>query len=626
MQPLRTAISERLSGSEESPCECTTTFDGDWLEVDADACEGGGRLETSPDCRRSVIAALETRDVDSVRVSSGGVDRIYENAAAALLVSAGRFAERVRAHDERLADRARRDPIGAAHEATGRPGTVADIAASTGLAELAARAPDIESALSPVVGLSVSHWRVETATPGDATLTARRSLDTGATVRCYERPEDRDRYVLAPLEHDLDRKATAHLAEAFGRLASGQITGEERAPARAVREVVPDDDTTEEVATVLHKHTRGYGLLEDLFADPEVSDVFLSAPATDNPVRVQVDGRVVPTNVRIDRAGIRALASRFRHESGRGFSSAQPTLDTSVRIGDRRVRIAGVTSPVSDGTAFAFRAHDRFAWTLPALLDNGTLTPEVAALLSIAIERGRSLLMAGPRGSGKTTLLSALLWEIPPAVRTVLIEDAPELPVGALQTQGRDVQALRADDETTLSPEEALRTALRLGNGALVVGEVRGQEASALYEAMRVGAKSETVLGTIHGKGAAGVYERVVSDLGVDPVAFGATDIVVTLEIAEQASQSRRVGTVEEVVDAESESFETLFDRPNGDLVSTGHIDRANSAVVERLARPTETYAQVRHILQRRKHWFEKITSEGTTDPASLTEARLGRD
>jgi len=104
--------------------------------------------------------------------------------------------------------------------------------------------------------------------------------------------------------------------------------------------------------------------------------------------------------------------------------------------------------------------------------------------------------------------------------------------VDALQSVGRDVQALRTGtgDGPEISAAEALRTALRLGDGALVVGEIRGEEAQVLYEAMRVGANANAVVGTIHGDGADDVYERVVSDLGVEPSSFGATDVVVTVQ------------------------------------------------------------------------------------------------
>jgi len=621
-------------------CGCEAEWDDETLVVDAAACPHDGRLEESEDCRAVVVDALTDRDATTVRTEAGGVERAYEDDAAALLVAAGRFAEAVRFHDERLAARARRDPLAACREATGRAGPVADIAAETGLAELAARAARYETALAPYVGPTVSRWRVETAPPASAQLETVRELETGATARRYLPETGPARYYLDPLDRRLSGPELAVLSAAARLLATGEFQGGDRAPGRAVRAVVddrsapeydgdsPEHDAegirTERVAAVLGKHTRGYGLLEDLFADPSLSDAFVTAPAPENCLRVTVDGETLVTNVRLTATGVAALASQFRRESGRAFSRADPTLDATAEIADRRVRVAGVTEPPSQGTAFAFRAQDRTVWTLPALLANGTVSRRAAALLSVAVERGRSILLAGPRGAGKTTALGALAWELPPTVRTVVIEDTPELPVGRLQAAGRDVQALRTStDGDELSPAAALRTALRLGNGALIVGEVRGEEAAVLYEAMRVGANSEAVLGTIHGDGGSDVFERVVSDLGVPASSFGATDLVVTLEHA--ASGSRRVRAIEEVIGGESPAFEPLFEHTGAGLTATGRIDRGNSELVAALAGPDESYADLRATVDARERLLAALAERGATDGEAVTASHERR-
>jgi hypothetical protein len=84
-----------------------------------------------------------------------------------------------------------------------------------------------------------------------------------------------------------------------------------------------------------------------------------------------------------------------------------------------------------------------------------------------------------------------------------------------------------ARTEAEVAPEEALRTALRLGDSVLVVGEVRSKEAIVLYEAMRIGAVGNVVMGTIHGESAYSVWDRIVNDLGVPNTSFKATDAVV---------------------------------------------------------------------------------------------------
>ena len=335
--------------------------------------------------------------------------------------------------------------------------------------------------------------------------------------------------------------------------------------------------------------------------------MFATAPVAETRLRVRAADETLRTNVRLTERGARALASTFRRTSGRAFSRASPTLDATTTVADRQVRVAGVTEPVSDGVGFAFRAHDEDTFRLPDLVENGSVPSAVAGLLSVAVERGAALLVAGPRGAGKTTLLGALLWELPESARAVVIEDTPELPVSSLQDAGRDVQPLRtaSGDGPSVDAAEALHTALRLGDGALVVGEVRGEEAGVLYEAMRVGGGDSAVLGTIHGTGGESVRERLVSDLGVPESAFGVTDLVVTLE-PPTAEGGRGVAAVEEVLTrGDGVGFETLFERDGPRATTTGRLDRGTSHLVEQLAHAGESYASVRETIADRAERIE---------------------
>ncbi len=612
---------------EERTCGCTVQRSDGTLLIDGTACDGGAALSSSPACRATVIAALEQATVNELRCVEAGRARTHPAPGRSLFETAAEFASAVEAHDARIAKRARRDPLAAAREAAGRAGPIARIAADVGLADFA-DATDYDEFLAPLRGSTISAWRTAPVPPAGARLVDRRTLPTGATVRRYDRPDrTTPLYHLEPLEAGFEDAAMQALADAYDYLASAPGSGVGLGPADAVHAVTRADVSRSAITRTLRKHVHECGLLADLFADPRLSDVYVTAPAQHNAVRVRVDGETLDTNVTLTGDGVAALASRFRRESGRGFSRAQPVLDAATTVGDRRVRVAGVTDPVSDGDAFAFRAHDRDAWTLPALVENETLSAEAAGVLSLCVERGGATLLAGPRGSGKTTALGALLWEIPASVRTVIIEDAPELPVRTLQDDGRDVQALRAETDGPLEPVEALRSALRLGDGALVVGEVRGEEAGVLYEAMRVGANSEAVLGTIHGDGGPDVLERVVSDLGVPASSFATTDLIVTLEIAGAgAGRTRRVRAIEEIVGSDSIAFEPLFDRSEGEFAATGRIERGNSRLIADLTRPEETYRETLDAIEARSAWLDDLASAGRTDHGAVSVAHARRE
>jgi flagellar protein FlaI len=120
-----------------------------------------------------------------------------------------------------------------------------------------------------------------------------------------------------------------------------------------------------------------------------------------------------------------------------------------------------------------------------------------------------------------------------------------------MQTLGYKVQSMRVQSalgtEGELSTDDALRLALRLGDSALVLGEVRGREASTLYEAMRAGNAGSSVMGTIHGTSAAAVYDRVVHDLGISGEAFRATDVVVVAGLRRPGGSQRPMRRVVEI-------------------------------------------------------------------------------
>ena len=586
-----------LSESEPTACGCEPTVSGTTVEVDTTSCPKDGDLQTHEPCRRTVIEALGSDRIERIILEGHGVDRLYEDAAVDLLSAASRFATRVSGRADRLSTLAVTDPVAAAAEASNRAGLVGNVAQATGLA----RFSDTDETTADLLEFRriprITASYLDPTPPVDGRLRTSRIVESGATVRIYDRPSDRPVYQLEPLEYTLDDEALGTLAAAKDRLVStsGDSPQEHRA---AVSAVAGPDSPVDTLTTILRKHTAGYGIFEDLFSDELLSEVFVNAPATDNPLFVRVDGAELRSNVTLTQRGTDRLAAGLRTESGRAFSRAAPTIDASLSdIGQAdSIRVAGVREPASDGYAFALRAEGTDRWRLQRLVDNGTLSAEAAGLLSVSMARGAAILVAGPRGAGKTTMASALLWELPPDNRLLAIEDTPELPIRALQIAGRDVQRLEAASgpEAAVDPETALRTALRFGNGALAVGEVRGDEAAVLYEAMRVGAASDTVIGTIHGDGYDGVKERVVADLGVPESSFAATDLLVTLA---PAPSGKRVTKIEEVTE---EGSATLFEFGETHLEAAPRLERGNSHLVGSLNRADETYADtIRRIEDR---------------------------
>jgi type IV secretory pathway ATPase VirB11/archaellum biosynthesis ATPase len=289
----------------------------------------------------------------------------------------------------------------------------------------------------------------------------------------------------------------------------------------------------DDLAIILTRYTAGFGILELLLADEKVQDIFINSPIGSTPVYINhSDFEECETNLIPTREDAEAWATRFRLYSGRPLDEANPVLDTELLVAGGRARVAAITRTLSpEGLAFAFRRHREKPWTFPLLIKYKMFNPLYAGLMSFVVDGGRALLVAGGRGSGKTSLLGALMLEIMPNLRVITSEDTLELPIVSLRDLGYNIERLKSRSvitrvETELPTEEAIRTALRLGDSVLIIGEIRSVESLALFESMRIGALQSLVAGTVHGESAYGVYDRIVHDLGVPPTSFKALDLV----------------------------------------------------------------------------------------------------
>ena len=310
----------------------------------------------------------------------------------------------------------------------------------------------------------------------------------------------------------------------------------------------------ERVSNIFKRYSSGYGLIETLLKDEKIQDVFINSPGNSRIFVNHSDFGFCSTNLVISQEEVKRICTKLRMLSGRAFDAASPVLDCFIP--ELNTRVCGITKPLAfDGIGLSLRKHKTLPWTLTQFVKNGMVSSYAAGLLSFLVDSQASILITGCRGSGKTSLLASLLAEIRPNERIVIIEDTPELPVAQLRESGFNVEHLRVRSPTTENtfespPEIAVRTSLRLGEGILVVGEVRGVEAKALFEAMRVGAAGSCVLGTIHGFSAYDTFDRIVNDLQVPRTSFKACDIVVScalLKNKQGVKKQRRVIEITEI-------------------------------------------------------------------------------
>ncbi|MBT4540026.1 type II/IV secretion system ATPase subunit [Candidatus Woesearchaeota archaeon] len=313
----------------------------------------------------------------------------------------------------------------------------------------------------------------------------------------------------------------------------------------------------DKLTEILVRYTVGFGLIEVLLQDEKVQDISINSPLGKIPMFiVHGDHGDCYTNIVPTKNESEGWASKLRLISGRPLDEANPILDTELELPSASTRVAVITKPLNPtGLAYSFRRHRDKPWTLPLFIKYKMINPTAAGLLSFLVDGTRTMLIAGTRSAGKSSLLSAMLVEIMRKYRIITIEDTLELPTKPLRELGFNIQSMKvasalAKESTEIDASTGIRTTLRLGDSALIVGEIRSKEAVALFEAMRVGAAANVVAGTIHSDSPYGIYDRVVNDIGIPKTSFKATDVCIVanpIKSADGLHKFRRVTQITEV-------------------------------------------------------------------------------
>ena len=357
----------------------------------------------------------------------------------------------------------------------------------------------------------------------------------------------------------------------------------------------------------------GYGILEHLLRDPKVLEININPPGNKTPMRiVHADYDECVTNIYPSEDFLNYLATRLKINTGRPLNKAQPQLDGEILVGKgTKARVAAIADPFSVfGTGYSIRKHRERPWTLPLFMKNKMTNSLFAGLMSLCIAHGRTFLSAGPRGSGKTSLLGSLLLEILPKYRILTIEDTQELPINAYKKLGYDLLPLKVrsallKEGMELPFDTGLRTSLRLGDSCLIIGEIRSKEAKVLYEAMRVGAMSNVVAGTVHSDSPYGVYDRVVNDLDVPKGSFKVTDLIIIVNQIKSTTgltRKRRIIQVTEVLkDWQDEpKFQDLmvYDAKRDELRPTKELLNGKSILLKQIMERTSGYKGYKDVIR----------------------------
>lgn len=277
----------------------------------------------------------------------------------------------------------------------------------------------------------------------------------------------------------------------------------------------------------------GYGPLQPLLADPDISDIMVNGPST---VFVERAGRMVRTAARFrDERHLMDVARRIASGAGRRLDAAHPFVDARLPDGSR---FHAVVPPVAaSGTCITIRRFGRRFPDLDELQARGALSAGAAAYLRQAVAGRRNVIVAGATGSGKTTLLNALAGLAHPEERLVIIEDAAELNVAHGHVVSLECRPENVEGQGAVHLRDLVRTALRMRPDRLVIGEMRGPEAFDVLQAWHTGHLGS--LTTVHANDPDDALERfaTLAAMGGEGIPFdvlrrqvrGAVQVVVFL-------------------------------------------------------------------------------------------------
>lgn len=236
----------------------------------------------------------------------------------------------------------------------------------------------------------------------------------------------------------------------------------------------------------------GLGPLENLVRDPRVTEVMINGPRE---IYVERDGKIERAGVELTSdAQISHLVERVIGPLGLRIDESRPYVEARLPDGSR---LHAIIPPLSvKGPSVTIRKFSLVPFTLDDLIENSTMSKEMARFLDAAVKAKLNLIVSGGTGSGKTTLLNVLSASIPPAERLVTIEDAAELRLGQDHVISLEARPANIEGAGEVTVRDLVRNALRMRPDRIIVGEVRGGEALDMLQAMNTG--HEGSLSTCH--------------------------------------------------------------------------------------------------------------------------------
>jgi len=320
----------------------------------------------------------------------------------------------------------------------------------------------------------------------------------------------------------------------------------------------------------------GLGPLEPLLKDPTVSDILVNRF---DRVYVERAGKLQLENLSFkDNSHLMQIIERIVSRVGRRVDESSPMVDARLQDGSR---VNAIIPPLAlDGPCLSIRRFGRDPITARQMLENQTLTEPMLELLSALVKGRLNILVSGGTGAGKTTLLNVLSGYIPNSDRIVTIEDAAELQLKQEHVVRLETRPPNIEGKGAVRQRQLVINSLRMRPDRIVVGEVRGEEAFDMLQAMNTG--HEGSLTTVHANSPRDAMARVenmvsMANLNIPEHAVRqqiASAIHAVVQIARLSDGTRKVITISEItgMDDDSIAMQDIFSFDRSGIDESGRV------------------------------------------------------
>jgi pilus assembly protein CpaF len=361
------------------------------------------------------------------------------------------------------------------------------------------------------------------------------------------------------LKHNIHRKLLDKLdLESISTLSKPVLSNE----IRKIVEILLVEETTplsllerEKLVNEVLDEVLGLGPLEPLLKDPTISDILVN---TYKHVYIERKGKLEATDVVFkDDAHLMQIIDKIVSAVGRRVDESSPMVDARLPDGSR---VNAIIPPLAlDGPIMSIRRFGSTPLTSDDLLNNNTLTPAMLELLKGIVKARLNVIISGGTGSGKTTLLNCLSSYIPDDERIVTIEDAAELQLHQEHVVRLETRPPNIEGKGAIRQRQLVINSLRMRPDRIVVGEVRGEEALDMLQAMNTG--HDGSLTTIHANSPRDSLARLetmisMANLNLPDKAMRqqiASAIDVVIQASRLSDGTRKIMSVSEVVGMEGE-------------------------------------------------------------------------